>query len=99
MAARDHPLIVEAWAMTPRPPILTWYVPTCLAQLPVGLGSAARRLTADQIVEGWLDRIALNDHHFEDRLAAANFLLNGQDGALRRSLLDNRGNGHLGHRQ
>src|SRR5215471_13253015 len=61
--------------------------------------SAGCRLAGDKVVESGIDRTPLDYHYFEDGLAAAYFLLNGQDRALRRGLLDNRRKGRLGHRQ
>src|SRR5262249_16088227 len=63
------------------------------------LSSAGCRLPGGEVVESWPDCMVLNHHHFENGLAAANFLPNGQDRALRRSLLDDRRNPDLGHRQ
>jgi hypothetical protein len=59
--------------------------------------SAGRRLTRNKVVEDRLDRTAFDHHHLEDRLAAANFLLNGQNFALRRGLLYDCRNAHFGH--
>ena len=65
----------------------------------LALLKAGCRLAGDKVVESGLDRTPLDYHHFEDGLAAADFLLNGQNRALRRGLLDNHRKGRLGHRQ
>src|SRR5262245_6512176 len=61
--------------------------------------SAGDRLAGDEVVEGGLGVVALGGYHLEDRLAVANFLLHGEDCALRRGLLDDCRDRHLGHRQ
>src|SRR6516164_5501896 len=63
------------------------------------LSSAGCRLPGGEVVECWPDRIVLDHHHFENGLAAANFLPNSQDRSLCRSLLDDCRNPDLGHRE
>src|SRR5262249_12268202 len=63
------------------------------------LSSAGCRLPCGEVVERRPDRIVLGHHHFENGLAAANFLPNSQDRTPRRSLLDDRRNPDLGHRE
>src|SRR5262249_43986593 len=60
--------------------------------------SAGDRLAGDEVVEGGLCVIALGGHHLEDGPAVADFLLHREDCALRRGLLDDRRDRHLGHR-
>src|SRR5262245_2035539 len=52
--------------------------------------SAGDRLAGDEVVECGLGRIALDGHHLEDGPAVADFLLHGEDRALRRGFLDDR---------
>src|SRR5882672_3710169 len=54
----------------------------------VALTSATHGVAGHKIIIGRLGRVALSRHHLEDRFAVADFLLYGEDRALRRGLLN-----------
>src|SRR5262245_33758574 len=58
--------------------------------------SATGRFAGCQVVERCFRCTALDSHHLEDGLPVADFLFHGEHRPLRRSLLDDRGDCHLG---
>src|SRR5215813_11971307 len=61
--------------------------------------SATGRFAGCQVVERCFRCVALHSHYLEDGLPVADLFLHGEHRPLRRSLLDDRGDCHLGHGQ
>src|SRR5437762_13429185 len=63
------------------------------------LFTSAYWLSSHEVVESSLRRVALCGHHLKNGLAIADLFLHGKDRALGGGFLDDRRDGHFGHRQ